>query len=68
MTNWVSTSEAVKHLGISKALLLKLRVQGVLKPKTHYRKKNPIASRPTYLWNIDQCGDTLSHEPRIGRK
>lgn len=56
---WASTVLAAKELGITPRELLALRAKGVLKRKQHYRVKNPIAARPTYVWNIPNCEETL---------
>jgi len=65
ISDWKKTSEAAMILSISGKTLLKLRKNGVLLSKKHYRKKNPTAARPTYLWNIETCGEALGHEPKI---
>lgn len=64
MTDWLSTREAAIALGVSHGQMLRLRDQDVFKSGKHYRKKNPIAARPSYVWHIDRCGDALSYEPK----
>lgn len=67
ISQWLETSKAACVLGVSKNTLLKLRSIGVLTAKKHYRKKNPVAARPSYIWNIEKCGEAMSFEPKIGK-
>ncbi len=57
--DWIETEQAAFKLGITPRQLLKLRSKGVFKAGKHYRKKNPIAARPTYVWNVDRCEKVL---------
>jgi len=50
--NWVSTSQAAKHLGVSNAFLLRNRLV-LFEPKVHWRSINPHAARPSYRWNLE---------------
>lgn len=52
---WVETKAILGHLSISRATLNRLRQEGVLVEKRHYIKKNPMASRGVFLWNIQRC-------------
>lgn len=65
MKTWLRTSEASLLLGISNSQLRKLRRIGVFKNKIHYRKMKPKSQRPTYLWNVDRCGNVLGSEPKM---
>lgn len=56
---WISTGKAAKTLGISVSQLYNLRAQGVFKRTKHYKTKNPRSSRPTYLWNVEECEKVL---------
>jgi hypothetical protein len=57
--DWIDTDQAAFQLGITRRQLLKLRLQGVFKAGKHYRKKNPIAYRPTYVWHVERCSKIL---------
>lgn len=57
--DWISTEKAAEALGLSVSQLYNLRSQGVFKRRKHYKTKNPIASRPTYLWNVEECEKVL---------
>lgn len=57
--DWMETEEAAVKLGIAPRQLRKLRAKGIFKSGKHYRKKNPIASRPTYIWHIERCSKIL---------
>ncbi|WP_103666438.1 hypothetical protein [Pseudanabaena sp. BC1403] len=57
--DWIPTEQAAVELGITPRQLRKLRLQGVFKAGKHYRKKNPIAARPTYVWHCDRCAKVL---------
>jgi hypothetical protein len=57
--DWLDTAEAADRLGITPRQLLELRKKGVLKSRKHYRKKNPTAYRPTYIWNVERCAEIL---------
>jgi hypothetical protein len=60
--NWFPTNEAAIELGITTRQLLNLRSQGIFKSGKHYRKKNPISHRPTYLWHCDRCAEILGSD------
>jgi len=60
-TDWMDTDLAAIELGITRRQLLKLRLKGVFKSGKHYRKKNPIAARPTYVWHIERCSKILEN-------
>jgi hypothetical protein len=57
--DWLETDQAAVKLGITRRQLLKLRSKGVFKSGKHYRKKNPIAARPTYIWHVEKCSKIL---------
>lgn len=57
--DWIDTDQAAVQLGITRRQLLKLRLKGVFKAGKHYRKKNPIAYRPTYVWHVERCSKIL---------
>jgi hypothetical protein len=52
---WLDTEEAAQELGITPRQLLKLRKLGIFKWGKHYRKKNPYAARPSYVWHVKKC-------------
>ncbi len=50
---WISTSDAVNELGISRNHLFNLKADGTLKQGKHFRdirRKNSM--RATYKWNL----------------
>jgi len=57
--DWLNTEATAAALGITSRQLLALRAAGVFKTKEHYRKKNPIAARPTYIWNVVRCAKAI---------
>lgn len=57
--DWLSTTRAAADLGLTPRQLLALRAAGVLESGKHYRKKNPQAARPSYLWHVDRCSKIL---------
>lgn len=57
--DWIETEQAAVELGITPRQLLKLRSKGVFKAGKHWRKKNPIAARPTYIWHVEKCSKIL---------
>lgn len=57
--DWIETEQAALQMGITPRQLLKLRSKGVFKAGKHYRKKNPIAARPSYLWHVEKCSKIL---------
>ncbi|MGV0028682.1 hypothetical protein [Phormidesmis priestleyi] len=56
---WEETAAAAAALGLTPRQLRKLRTQ-ILKPKEHYRLKNPISARREYLWNIATIAPLLT--------
>jgi hypothetical protein len=60
--DWLSTEATADALGITPRQLLALRAAGVFKARKHYRKKNPIAHRPTYIWHCDRCAEAIAVE------
>jgi hypothetical protein len=59
--DWLNTEATAAALGLTPRQLLALRAQGTLKPKVHYRKKNPISHRPTYIWNVVRCAEVIEN-------
>ncbi|MDX2254701.1 MAG: hypothetical protein NW214_04215 [Pseudanabaenaceae cyanobacterium bins.39] len=57
--DWMETEQAALQLGITPRQLLKLRSKGIFKAGKHWRKKNPIAARPTYIWHVEKCSKIL---------
>ncbi len=57
--DWIDTDQAAVELGITRRQLLELRRQGHFKAGQHYRKKNPTAHRPTYIWHVEKCSKIL---------
>lgn len=57
--DWLETDQAAVQLGITPRQLLKLRSKGIFKVGRHYRKKNPVAARPTYIWHVEKCSKIL---------
>ncbi len=60
--DWISTDKAAVQLGITPRQLLKLRSQGIFKIGIHYRKVNPIAYRPSYIWHCERCAKVLDKD------
>lgn len=48
---WKSTNEAALELGLTPRALRELRA--TLTHGRHYRLKNPISARPTYVWHVE---------------
>jgi hypothetical protein len=59
--DWIDTDQAALQLGITRRQLLKLRSKGIFKAGKHYRKKNPIAARPAYIWHVEKCSKILEN-------
>ena len=59
--DWIETDQAAVQLGITPRQLLKLRSKGIFKAGKHWRKKNPIAARPTYVWHAERCSKILEN-------
>ena len=59
--DWIDTDQAALQLGITPRQLLKLRSKGVFKAGKHWRKKNPIAARPAYVWHVEKCSKILEN-------
>jgi len=59
--NWLETEKAALQMGITPRQLLKLRSKGIFKAGKHYRKKNPVAYRPTYIWHVEKCSKILEN-------
>lgn len=55
---WISTADAARELGVSAKFLLRQRNQ-LFKKNQHWRSKNPLAWRQTYLWHIKRCEEHL---------
>ncbi len=53
--NWLDTDRAAEALGITPRQLRQLRKNGIFKAGKHYRKKNPTAARPAYIWHVEKC-------------
>jgi len=53
--DWLDTDRAAVKLGITPRQLRELRKQGFFKAGKHYRKKNPLAARPAYIWHVEKC-------------
>ena len=49
---WFHTSDAAEKLNLSAKTLYRMRVRNELKKGTHWKVKNPSASRLTYLYNV----------------
>ena len=52
---WVAGSILAAEFGFSIDHLDRLRKNGVLKPKTHWKVINPNAIRPTYRYHRNRC-------------
>lgn len=59
--DWLSTESAAAAIGITPRQLRELRKQGFFKSGKHYRKMNPTAHRPTYIWNVVRCAEILDN-------
>jgi hypothetical protein len=59
LKQWEETATAAAALGLTPRQLRKLRTQ-ILKPKKHYRVKNPVSSRPEYVWNVEAIAPLLT--------
>jgi hypothetical protein len=59
--DWVNTEQAALQLGITPRQLRELRKQGFFKSRKHYRKMNPTAYRPTYIWHVENCSKILDN-------
>lgn len=58
--DWKGTTEACAALGISRWLLADLRDSRQLRKGYHWRVKNPIAARLTYLWHVPRIEEFQS--------
>ena len=47
---WLSTVRMAEILGVHRSTLLNNRKSGYLRKGQHWRKKNPLSSRGTFLW------------------
>lgn len=59
--DWADTDQAALQLGITPRQLRELRKRGVFKSGKHYRKKNPQAANPRYVWHIERCSKILEN-------
>lgn len=65
-SDWVSTSDAVNELGISRSHLFNLKIDGTLKSGKHFRDVRRINSmRATYKWNLPALQKILNEGPEI---
>jgi len=63
-SEWVSTGEACKVLGVGPKHLWRLRDDGLLRQGTHWRNiARPHAARPTYRWHLKRCESALEIKP-----
>jgi ACT domain-containing protein len=61
---WVSTTVAVKELGISRKHLYKLKNDGMFKVSKHWIDiRRTLSARATYRWNLERCLKTLETPP-----
>ncbi len=64
--DWVSTSDAVNELGISRGHLFNLKTDGTFKSGKHFRDIRRINSmRATYKWNLPALQKILNEGPEI---
>jgi hypothetical protein len=65
-SDWVSTSNAVNLLGISRGHLFNLKSDGIFKSGKHFRDVRRINSmRATYKWNLPALQKILNEGPEI---
>lgn len=67
MSKWYETNEAADELGLRPRQLRKLRTK-MFKAGKHYRLKNPQATRPEYLWNVESIDATLTSSMRASMR
>ena len=60
-SDWVSSTVVCQALGFSRDHLARLRENGTLKPKHHWRNIAPTAHRPTYRYHLKQCQKALDN-------
>jgi hypothetical protein len=62
--NWLTTTEALEQIPLSRYELLMLVKAGHLKHGVHYLdKRRPEARRATYLWNPEKVMAWLTNNP-----
>jgi hypothetical protein len=62
--NWLTTTEALEQIPLSRYELIMLVKAGHLKHGVHYLdKRRPDSRRATYLWNPEKVMDWLSNNP-----
>lgn len=49
---WMGTAQACERLGIHRDTLRRMRQAGTLQKGIHWKVKNPLAQRLTYLYHI----------------
>jgi hypothetical protein len=52
---WLETSNAIRHLQISRQTLWRLRQQRILREGHHWTRKTPGCPRSDLLWHLPRC-------------
>jgi hypothetical protein len=66
VSEWVSTTDAVAELGISRGHLLNLKEDGTFKTGEHWRNiQRTNAARASYRWHLPSIHKILSIGPEV---